>query len=182
MSKTLVLNGKEYVPSAVLAKKHGYTSDYISKLAREEKILGTQIARQWYVVPSSLETFIHQSAFDKKIRAEKIRKQRLIERARKSTSTSEPVSTRESHTYKSTTALQTLAVLLCGSLAGGIGYLATQNNITLSDLREGTVQSVVVLSEPFNLQSVQALIVQSENNKDTQKETVIIGSFTDLPH
>lgn len=54
MSQQLRVNGKQYLQSNELASTFGYSADYLGKLAREEKILGTQIGRQWFIEPESL--------------------------------------------------------------------------------------------------------------------------------
>lgn len=47
--------GEDYVKASSLAKKLGYTSDYIGQLARAKKIKATLVGRSWYVVPTSVE-------------------------------------------------------------------------------------------------------------------------------
>ena len=54
----LLINGKKYFPSSTLCTSFGYTSDYLGKLAREEKILGTLVGRQWFIEEASLKTFL----------------------------------------------------------------------------------------------------------------------------
>ena len=44
MTNVLTINGKKYIQSNQLAREFGYTTDYIGRLAREEKILATPVA------------------------------------------------------------------------------------------------------------------------------------------
>lgn len=67
--------------SAIAAgKQFGYTNDYITRLAREKKILARQVGRQWYVDTTSLENFVAHTEASKKAYAEKIRLERKQER------------------------------------------------------------------------------------------------------
>jgi hypothetical protein len=58
----------------------GYTSDYISRLAREGKIVGKRIGISWFVEPSSLKDFIALSERTKEHRKQTLREERLKER------------------------------------------------------------------------------------------------------
>jgi len=60
-------------------RQFGYTNDYITRLAREKKILATRVGRQWYVDPASIENFIVKAEEAKKAYAEKIRTERKLE-------------------------------------------------------------------------------------------------------
>ena len=81
MSQSFTVNGKEYLQSNVLASSFGYTSDYIGKLAREEKIIGTQVGRQWFIEPESLKIFLHKVQVEKEFRKIELRQLRKIEHA-----------------------------------------------------------------------------------------------------
>lgn len=48
------VNGEIYVKSLVLAKKYGYTSDYLGQLCRGGDIKCTMVGRTWYVHEQSL--------------------------------------------------------------------------------------------------------------------------------
>lgn len=48
------VNGEIYVKSLVLAKKYGYTSDYLGQLCRGGDIDCTMVGRTWYVKEQSL--------------------------------------------------------------------------------------------------------------------------------
>ncbi len=83
MAQSLEVNNKTYLPSVVLAKEFNYTSDYISKLARDEKVLGTRVGRQWFIEPESLRTFILQLEVEKRIIKEDLSLERKRERIEK---------------------------------------------------------------------------------------------------
>ncbi len=55
------------------SKQIGWTHDYISRLARESKIKGAKIGRQWYVDLSSVKSYAEFIEHEKKIRAEQLK-------------------------------------------------------------------------------------------------------------
>lgn len=61
-------------------KQFGYTNDYIARLAREKKVAGSRIGRQWFVDTASLQLFMRQSEIAKREYAEKVRLERKMER------------------------------------------------------------------------------------------------------
>ena len=65
MSKSLIINNKRYIPSAVIAREFDYTTDYVSRLAREEKVAATRIDRQWYISEESLRRFVDNAEVKK---------------------------------------------------------------------------------------------------------------------
>ncbi len=143
MTQSLHINGKQYVPSNVLASQCGYSHDYIGKLAREEKILGTQVGRQWFIEPESLKTFLAQIEIQKKIRKEELSRRRKIEH--------------ESHQKKATAghqstpeflaAAQTLVLLICGGLVGTLSWVAVHDGIGVSDLSYGATHNIAVIAD-----------------------------------
>lgn len=80
MSKVLNINGAQYLPATEAGRHFGYTNDYVAKLAREKKILGTRVGRQWFVDPASLEHFIEEAKRRKNEHAKRLRIERREER------------------------------------------------------------------------------------------------------
>ena len=54
---SVLLEGKEYQRSALVAKKYGYTSDYIGQLSRSGKLDAKLVGRSWYVYSPSVEAY-----------------------------------------------------------------------------------------------------------------------------
>ena len=73
MSELLSINGINFISASDAGKICKYTSDYITKLAREGKIEAKRMGRQWYVSPESLEAFVQRSQTLKKVRSAEIR-------------------------------------------------------------------------------------------------------------
>ena len=53
----VTLNGKVYERSAAVAKRHGYTSDYMGQLSRSGKVDAELVGRSWYVHSPSVEAY-----------------------------------------------------------------------------------------------------------------------------
>lgn len=79
MSKEIVINGNTYEPSSVVAKRFGYTLDYVSRLARQGKVDATRVGRQWFVEEGSLRAFVLESDSRKKATREQLRRERKHE-------------------------------------------------------------------------------------------------------
>lgn len=158
MGQVLRVNGKEYLPSAELGKKFNYTSDYISKLARDEKVLGTQVGRQWFIEPESLRTYIQQLEVEKKINQEHLSRQRKLERQRHSDSHAGTERSASDHTRSLVAAGQALSVMLCGVLTGLMFLSIYTYEVAWTDLKAGAVlvfeQVASEVSEGFAVLSV----------------------------
>jgi hypothetical protein len=152
MSQTLRINGKEYVPSNILAAENGYSSDYVGRLAREEKILATLIGRQWFVEPESLKSFLHQVAVEKEIRKEELRRQRKVEQA----THQRERKAAHLHVVKEVSALASAAaVFACLLFSGALVHVATSEGLAASDLQEGMHEVLAYVSAGVLPQNVR---------------------------
>lgn len=79
MSSSAAAIGGSFLSSVEAGRRFGYTSDYVAKLAREGKVLGTMIGQQWFVETESLSSFIQRAKEEKRQRAERIREERKLE-------------------------------------------------------------------------------------------------------
>ena len=78
----------DHISAVEAARQFGYTNDYIARLARERRVAGKRVGREWYVDIKSLEAFISESQESKKLFRERLRIERQQERA----NTTRPVS------------------------------------------------------------------------------------------
>lgn len=69
-----------HVSAVDAGRQFGYTNDYVSRLAREKKVLASRVGRQWYVDVESLQLFIKQTEEVKKKNSERLREERKKER------------------------------------------------------------------------------------------------------
>src|ERR1700733_1738299 len=63
MTDELFFEGARYIPAGNAANISNFTRDYIARLAREGKIIGRQIGRQWYVREDSLRAFVIEQEY-----------------------------------------------------------------------------------------------------------------------
>ena len=189
MARSLVINGKEYVQSSVLTALYKYTPDYIGKLAREEKIIGTQVGRQWYIEPESLKIFLHKAAIEKEIRAEELSLKRKIEHQAFQKIQQTPV---EKVSSAHLALAQMLAIIGCGSIAGVLGFSALSSNLTAKDLVQSGQDTTALFAErfspvqaikDFNIHSTSFLAASGETVADTYQDTNEVPTeiFTSLP-
>jgi hypothetical protein len=79
MSDRVVVDGVDLLPLKEVLNLVSYSRDYITKLAREKKIIATQIGRRWYVDPTSLAHYAEQSELEQQVRREQLRRERKAE-------------------------------------------------------------------------------------------------------
>lgn len=190
MSKVLTINGKEYVQSTELSTTFKYSSDYIAKLAREEKIIGTLIGRQWFIEPESLKTFLVKAEIEKNIRKEEISKQRKKERKEyESAKPSIQIELPVSIVGASTALAQSVAIVLCGLIVGGLGWVSSVENIGTVEISRGVhdslslVASAIVPSQISQSQkrSPSSFVVATEDSFNELQNSPHELSFTELP-
>lgn len=174
MSKELIVDGKKYLPSTTLAGRFSYTSDYLAKLAREEKIDATRVGRQWFICEESLQGFVAETNESKAKRNQTLREERIKERK---SNESEVKVSKDSLVFapssvaaleeKSSvvlpsqleTLLQTMAVSLCACIVGVLGYVMFDHGIGAQNLTSATgdvfsdVSSVVDLTPDLVVKS-----------------------------
>ncbi len=191
MSAHLLINGKKYFPSSALCTSFGYTSDYLGKLAREEKILGTLVGRQWFIEEQSLRIFLLKNDVEKKILKEELSLQRKLER--KSTKKITPSQSIPSISLFTPVAFaQTFAVVLCGVFMGSLGWLGAVAGVGSNDVLAGSKASVNQLAEVFSIHQVVnnfsvgsdmllATVLMSDTENMQSEQSSQPEVFTQLP-
>lgn len=150
MTEFVTVNGKRYLPSSKLSGIFAYTADYIGKLAREEKVLGMQIDRQWFVEEHSLAVHIHKIEVEKNYKKEALRAERRNERIaheRKSLADSKVLALKNYKTI--TVAFESLAVMFCGVLVGTLGWISTASSLTPMNILAGGSEVIEFVASHF---------------------------------
>jgi hypothetical protein len=80
MSSFVEINSQKFQNVSDASKLTGYSRDYIGRLAREQKILATQVGRQWFVSIASLESYAKNADREQKSRQQKLSEERKRER------------------------------------------------------------------------------------------------------
>lgn len=139
MQEFVTINEKKYYPSSTLSEAFGYTADYIGKLAREEKILGLLIDRQWFIEKNSLEVYLHKIAIEKQIQKDVLSAMRKKERI--SFSRQKRQSDSGTHTNKCNQFLiatsEALVIMICGILVGVLGWISSSQSLTPEIFAQG---------------------------------------------
>ncbi len=148
MSQSLCINKKEYLPSTVLAKQFKYSSDYISKLARDEKILATRVGRQWFAEPESLRVFALQADVESRMRQSLLSRERKTERNQQSGEVEQGTLLPNVHNANFSAFAQSVAVLACGFCVGGVSWMYITSDFHTRDfaLNARTLASAFVSS------------------------------------
>lgn len=125
MSQALYIDGIELVPSKVAGKTVGLSNDYVSRLAREQRIFATQIKRQWYVDLQSLRRYIESTKIEKEERNRELSQQRQIEKLQKTARVIHETQKRKvaSQRMRRLAVVDTSAILVLGILTTGLGWL-----------------------------------------------------------
>lgn len=119
MMSSLEINGKKLHRIKFASEQTGYSRDYITRLAREQKIVASQIGRHWFVDLTSLGQYASAMLLEQKARQQKLSDERKQERQ-----LSERIEKKEvaHELYKRRLALRSkllaTAVLSVGLLAG----------------------------------------------------------------
>jgi hypothetical protein len=81
MSSAIEINGKKLLPIKEVLSNVSYTRDYVTRLAREGKIIASYVGRQWFVEPDSLVGYSEAKSLEQEIRNKQLREERKIEQA-----------------------------------------------------------------------------------------------------
>lgn len=163
MSKELIVDGKKYQPCAVLARQFSYTSDYLSKLAREEKVDATRVGRQWFIVEASLSNFLDEAARKKEKRSSVLREERKLERKKHQTGKkAEVVSVSRSLDIPavSNTLAQALVLVGCGWLVGLLGYVVYEQNVTSNIFASAALETYAQVEEAVVVRSLHGAALE----------------------
>lgn len=80
MTSSLEINGKKLHSIKYAATHFGYSRDYVTRLAREQKIIAAQIGRQWFIDIDSLGSYSSTMALEQKVRQQQLSEERKRER------------------------------------------------------------------------------------------------------
>jgi excisionase family DNA binding protein len=173
MSTTLPENFSKLLPIKEVAKRVGYSRDYIARLAREGKIVASQVGRQWYVDLDSLQSYNSNSLF-----VEELQKKILSEERRREREVAEQLSAVKSQalnfvaTERVSAALSSIAVLLVGLVTGsmfysfGLFYIPVSPVVSMANLSQTSAEgSTVIDSKLQTLEtSLPTLLYIDEDN------------------
>ncbi len=135
MSSQIEINGVELVPLKLAAKQVSYSRDYLSKLARDKKVVATQIGRQWFIDMASLQNFVEVSNIEQSLRKKNLREERKRELTAKQelqVLSEEMISKKNS--FRQRSLIVSMLVLFFGFFTGAVVYTGADitNKLNLS--------------------------------------------------
>ncbi len=136
MAELLEIDGVKFETSTAIAGAFRYTADYVSKLAREGKVLARQVGRTWYVERASLTEFARQTTKQKVARKEQLRVERKLERVVRVAEPSAPLPLPTPHLAFA----QAVAVFTILAIGSATLLVAVDEGIGLTDLGRGAAE------------------------------------------
>jgi hypothetical protein len=133
MLSTLEINGKKLSPikEAVLVTK--YSRDYVTRLAREGKIVASLIGRQWFVDVDSLRSYAESISLEQEVRNRQLSEERRRERQLREVVEEQRTQQRKRANTLSRRSLVAASLVLCSGLVGGTVVYQTHSFPSLSD-------------------------------------------------
>lgn len=161
-------SGERFLAAKEAAKFVSYTPDYISRLAREGKVVAEQHGRQWFVSLDSLKHFMLEQQAEQRSRQESLRAKRLQEYARTQLTNQE----QRAVTPSTLPALAGIAVaMLCLLLVATLGWVGYQERLQVAELFSGAavVQERLLDALPF----VSRLRERTAQSREVTVEQVV---------
>lgn len=122
MSTTIEIDGKILHPIKEAVSLVSYSRDYVTRLARENKIFATTVGRQWFVSVDSLKAYAESSRMEQDIRKQKLSEERKAEKnLRDITEGQADLYIQKSKTLHNRAVAFAALVLMAGVSAGLIG-------------------------------------------------------------
>ena len=146
MSTAVEINGLSLIPIREAASHVSYSRDYVARLAREGKIVASQIGRQWFVDLISLESFSAEASALEDVRRQELRAERKRElMAKDALGVLDEKVAERMHKQRFDAAVVTVAVVCLGLFTGvGVYTAATVPGSLLEDFSD----SLAVVSIP----------------------------------
>lgn len=120
---------EKMITAKAASARFDYSPDYITRLAREGKIIAEQIGRQWHVDIDSLKLFTLQVEADKRARQEELRAERKQELAK----TQKQIVITKQETALATVRPMALALTavaaLCLMVMGSVSFVAYEEKV-----------------------------------------------------
>ena len=125
MKNELYINGQTFCAVRVAVMHVSYSKDYITRLAREQKIRAVHIGRNWYVDLDVLKRYAEVQALETSVRNRHLQQQRKVEHELRGAMAARAVNVARSQgrLVMYTMASVCLVVLLGFAAGAGIGQL-----------------------------------------------------------
>ncbi|MCA9355080.1 hypothetical protein KC865_00825 [Candidatus Kaiserbacteria bacterium] len=157
MSRTLDINGRLLHPVKEAAASVSYSRDYVTRLARENKIIATNVGRQWFVDLESLKGYIENVSIEQEIRKKQLSFDRIKEREiREATIKQHTLHLGKVKMLNVKAVLVASFVLSLGLFSGFVAHLLISSSDSLQAQVVDTKGRIADLSQPNNNSNVVA--------------------------
>lgn len=179
MSTQVEINGKTFLSIKDAAKLVSYSRDYVARLAREEKIVASQVGRQWFVDTVSLKSFAEVADLEKSVH-----KLRLsAERKREQTVKSEVLSIKgemQSRAVHDRFKAQMITMLVLGfGLFSGMAIYTTSAILSASEENTARLASASIPQTPTTV--LPAVSKVDELQLADPQETALYNNVVEQP-
>ncbi|MFT5036442.1 MAG: hypothetical protein ACI9VM_000002 [Candidatus Azotimanducaceae bacterium] len=157
---------KKYLIASDAAKLIGYSSDYVTRLAREEKIVAKQINRKWFIEIDSLKLFSLVGEAEKRVRKEKLREERISERAIMLREANEQVLGVHVQPSQVSALMQTAVLSLCLFVLGNLLWVSLESDLETSGILAGVSEIGSSFSDRI-FQTASFAFILSQNDAPT---------------
>ncbi|MCA9358193.1 hypothetical protein KC902_02945 [Candidatus Kaiserbacteria bacterium] len=171
MNSSLEIDGKVLHPIKEAARSTTYSRDYITRLAREGKVVASYIGRQWFVDLASLKSYAENAALEQEVRKKILSQERKRERQlREAVEERRTLQIKKAHSLNARAAFAAAFVLGVGLLAGQGAYQLKHSNAHVSLADKVTVQQSAQLTQVSPVVS-EAKRPATQAQKDTAQFT-----------
>lgn len=146
-----------FISTKEAAQLFSYSADYVSRLAREGKVLAEQRNRQWFVSTDSLKMFALQQADEQRARQRELREQRLREYAQTQRVASTVAVNALPKTQALSAALAAGVVATCLLLLGALSWTVIEEDLQVAQLSTGAQTVLAELRDVFPFGTTEPL-------------------------
>lgn len=178
MSSAIEIDGEILHPIREAAELVSYSRDYITRLAREEKIVATNLGRQWFISLDSLKAYVEASAMEQSIRKKQLSEERKREREIRE------VSEKQNNLHLKRAESLHIRAVVAASLVlsfGLLGGFVTQQFISYSEPQQAQVSSAnEIYTSQFSQQSANiSSVVEAGLSKELESSRREISKLGD---
>lgn len=179
MSSALEIDGKTFHPIKDAVREVSYSRDYLTRLAREKKIVAQYVGRQWFVDLESLKTYVESAALEQEVRKRQLSDERKRERQlRVAAEKQHTLHLKRARTLEVRAMTATVFVLgfgLLGGLAVQQWLPVTSNDVVRTQLASTHEADLVpAASTHLKLDRTPAAVVQRSISDDVSQGVLLL--------
>jgi len=177
MATQVEINGDTFLPIKDAAKLVSYSNDYVARLAREQRIVATQVGRQWFIDTTSLKNFSQAADIEQAIRSQQL----SLECKREQVVKQEVVAIKKTTSGKAK--LIKVRAALAATMALSFGLIIGGGVYTSSQLFPQTVQPahLGLVGDVLSLNEESPVLAVEEFKAAEPQPTMLYSSVMEYP-